>query len=280
MTEALGRPNIRKERALPVLPPACNWRRRAQALPARDWRCWPWGSEAALNERARKMKETQHDAIDKLGQIIELGADKTVVAALGETVKSIDDTIKSLGAAATERLGIAAQREMQYDALRKAQTAFAAAAGPAMIDEQTRIRAILGSASLLSQDDAIEAAQAIEQLGNVIAGTNLLASHMMAALSATNSEALEQVEKAFKAAYPNLKSNLDSLTKNNDTAAFEDAALNCWQSATARPASSRPGRKNSTPTIMASSFWTKPGLVRSGRASTRRDVPAPCRRRR
>jgi methyl-accepting chemotaxis protein len=183
------------------------------------------GSEEALNERAKKMKETQHDAVDKLGQIIELGADKTVVAALGETVKSIDDTIKSLGAAATERLGIAAQREKQYDALRKAQTAFAAAAAPAMIDAQTRIKAILGSANLLSQDDAIEAAQAIEQLGNVIAGTNLLASHMMAALSATNSDALEQVEKAFKAASPNVKSNLDSLTKNNDTAALKDAAL-------------------------------------------------------
>jgi len=183
------------------------------------------GSEEALNERAKKMKETQHDAVDKLGQIIELGADKTVVAALGETVKSIDDTIKSLGAAATERLGIAAQREMQYDALRKAQTAFAAAAAPAMIDAQTRIKAILGAANLLSQDDAIEAAQAIEQLGNVIASTNLLASHMMAALSATNSDALEQVEKAFKAASPNVKSNLDSLTKNNDTAALKDAAL-------------------------------------------------------
>jgi methyl-accepting chemotaxis protein len=183
------------------------------------------GSEEALNERARKMKETQHDAVDKLGQIIELGADKTVVAALGETVKSIDDTIKSLGAAATERLGIAAQREKQYDALRKAQTAFAAAAAPAMIDAQTRIKAILGSANLLSQDDAIEAVQAIEQLGNVVASTNLLTSHMMAALSATNSDALEQVEKAFKAASPNVKSNLDSLTKNNDTAALKDAAL-------------------------------------------------------
>src|SRR5216683_2982809 len=183
------------------------------------------GSEEALHERAKKMKETQHDAVDKLGQIIELGADKTVVAALGETVKSIDDTIKSLGAAATERLRIAAQREKQYDALRKAQTAFAAAAGPAMIDAQTRIRAILGSANLLSQDDAIEAAQAIEQLGNVIASTNLLASHMMAALSATNSDALEQVEKAFKAAYPNIKSNLDGLTRNNDTAALKDTAL-------------------------------------------------------
>jgi methyl-accepting chemotaxis protein len=183
------------------------------------------GSEEALRERAKKMKETQHDAIDKLGQIIELGADKTVVAALGETVKSIDDTINSLGAAATERLGIAAQRQKQYDALRKAQTAFAAAAAPAMIDAQTGIKAVLGSANLLSQDDAIEAAQAIEQLGSVVAGTNLLASHMMAALSATNSDALEQVEKAFKAASPNLKSNLDSLSKNNDIAALKDAAL-------------------------------------------------------
>ena len=182
------------------------------------------GSEEALHERARKMKETQHDAVDKLGQIIELGADKTVVAALGETVKSIDDTINSLGAAATERLGIAARRQKQYDALRKAQTAFAAAAAPAMIAAQTRIKAILGSANLLSQDDTIEAAQAIEQLGNVIAGTNLLASHMMAALSATNGDALEQVEKAFKAASPDLKSNLNSLTNNDDTAALKDAA--------------------------------------------------------
>jgi methyl-accepting chemotaxis protein len=183
------------------------------------------GSEEALHERAKKMKETQHDAVDKLGQIIELGADKAIVAALGETVKSIDDTINSLGAAATERLGIAAQRQKQYDALRKAQTAFAAAAAPATIDAQTRIKAVLGSANLLSQDDTIEAAQAIEQLGNVIAGTNLLASHMMAALSATNGDALEQVEKAFKAASPDLKSNLDSLSKNNDTAALKDAAL-------------------------------------------------------
>jgi hypothetical protein len=166
------------------------------------------GSEDALHEPAKKMRETQHEAVDKLGQIIELGANKAVVAALGETVKSIDDTIKSLGAAANERLGIAVHREKQYDALRKAQTAFAAAAAPAMIAAQTRIKAVLGSANLLSQDDAIEAAQAIKQLGNVIASTNLLASHMMAALSATNSDALEQVEKAFKAASPDLKSNL------------------------------------------------------------------------
>src|SRR5438105_6909372 len=65
-------------------------------------------SEEALNERTKKMKETQAQALQTLGQIIEMGADKTVVAALGETVKNIDDVIKSLGKAARERLEVTA----------------------------------------------------------------------------------------------------------------------------------------------------------------------------
>src|ERR1700683_3147956 len=74
-------------------------------------------SEEVLNERARKMKETQEVTLEKLGEIIELGADKTVVAALSETVKNIDDTINSLGAAARERLAAAADHEKLSDAL-------------------------------------------------------------------------------------------------------------------------------------------------------------------
>src|SRR6266436_10430252 len=84
-------------------------------------------SEEALNERSRKMKETQAVALQKLGEIIEMGADKTVVANLTETVKNIDDMIKSLGSAARERLDVAALHEKQYNALRKAQTDFVAA---------------------------------------------------------------------------------------------------------------------------------------------------------
>jgi len=107
-------------------------------------------SEESLNERTRKMKETQAVTFEKLGEVIELGADKAVVAALTETVKNIDDNIKSLVAAARERLEAAAQHDKQYDALRSAQTGFVAAANPAMLDAQTQINAILGSA-ILSQ---------------------------------------------------------------------------------------------------------------------------------
>src|SRR6202165_921064 len=132
-------------------------------------------SEEGLNERAKKIKETQAVTLEKLGEVIELGADKAVIAALTETVKNIDETIKSLVAAARERLEAAAQHEKQYDALRKAQASFVAAANPAMLDAQTQINAILGSANL-SQDDATQAAQTVEQLGNVISSSNLMAS--------------------------------------------------------------------------------------------------------
>ena len=57
-------------------------------------------SQDALNERTRKMKEAQQVTLAKLGEIIELGADKSVVAALTETVKNIDDNIKSMVKAA------------------------------------------------------------------------------------------------------------------------------------------------------------------------------------
>ncbi len=181
-------------------------------------------SEEALNERSKKMKETQTIALQKLGEIVELGADKTIATALTETVKNIDDMIKSLGTAARERLEVAALHEKQYAALRKAQTSFVAASSPAMMDAQSQINAILGSANL-SQDDATEAVRTVEQLGNVVASTNLMASDMTAALSANSSDTLEAIEKEFKETQARVKSNLELLPKNAGTKALSEAAL-------------------------------------------------------
>ncbi len=175
-------------------------------------------SEEALNERAKKVKETQAVVMAKLGEVIELGADKTVVANLTETVKNIDDMIKSLGSAARERLEVAAQHEKQYNTLRKAQGEFVAAANPAMLDAQTQINAILGSANM-EPDDASQAARTIEQLGNVVASSNLMASDMAAALTANSSDTLEAIEKDFKETQARVKSNLDLLPNNSGTAA-------------------------------------------------------------
>jgi methyl-accepting chemotaxis protein len=181
-------------------------------------------SEMALGERSAKMKETQQVAFEKLGEIIELGADKTIVEALSETVGKIDNAIGNLSAAARERLQARAQHEKQYDALRKAQANFTAAAGPAMMDAQAQINAILASASL-SQDDAAQAARTVEQLGNVVASSNLTASNMATALSANGNDTLEAIEKEFLAAQARVKTNLDLLPKGSGIAALRDATL-------------------------------------------------------
>ncbi len=144
---------------------------------------------------------------------------------MGETLKSIDDTITSLGTAAQERLDLATQHDRLYEALRKAQDAFVAVAAPAMMDAQARMNAVLASANL-SQDDATETGRTIEQLGDVIASSNLIASDLMAALSANNSDAIEPIEKTFKDAQQRIKSQLDSLSANGGSAALKAAALN------------------------------------------------------
>jgi methyl-accepting chemotaxis protein len=181
-------------------------------------------SADALNERSKKMKETQQIALAKLGEITELGADKAVVAALGETVKNIDDTIKSLGAAARERLEVAALHDKQYNALRGAQAGFIAAANPAMMNAQAQINAVLGSAEL-SADDATQAARTVDQLGSVIASGHQAASEMNAALSAGNSDTLEAIEKEFKDTKARVKSDFELLPKNHENKNLEDAAL-------------------------------------------------------
>jgi methyl-accepting chemotaxis protein len=180
-------------------------------------------SGEALNERAKKIKETQQVAVEKLGQIIELGADKTVVAALGETVKSIDDAIKSMGAAARERLEAAAQHETLYHALRKAESGFVAAAGPALIDAHTELNSIFAAANF-SQDDATKAQRTADQLGEIFSGGNLMAFNMMAALSATGSDTLEVIEKESRYAQTRVKSSLDLLPKTTAMNALREAA--------------------------------------------------------
>jgi methyl-accepting chemotaxis protein len=181
-------------------------------------------SDETLQERARTMKATQQVALEKLGEVIELNADKEVVSALTETVKNIDDTIRSLGTAAKERLDARAAHEKLYQAVRSAQAGFIAAASPAMMDAEATVNAILGSANL-SQDDATEAARKVEQLGNVISSSNLISSDMMAALSADSSVTLEAIEKDFQQTQARVKSGLDLLPQNRPTKALRDAAL-------------------------------------------------------
>ena len=181
-------------------------------------------SPDALAERSKKMKEIQQVTLQRLAEITELGADKSVVAALGETIKNIDEATQSLASASRERLEAVALHDRQYTALRSAQAGFVAASSPAMLDAQAQLNAILGSA-VPAPDDVAEAARAVEQLGNVIASGNLASSLMATALSANGSDTLDAIEKDFKDAAANVKSNLDLLPKQQGGNALTDAAL-------------------------------------------------------
>ena len=55
-------------------------------------------SVEALREGSKKMRDAQEIVAGKLGEIIELGADKGVTSALSQTVKNIEDTIKESSA--------------------------------------------------------------------------------------------------------------------------------------------------------------------------------------
>ncbi|MBR0870109.1 HAMP domain-containing protein [Bradyrhizobium tropiciagri] len=180
-------------------------------------------TEDALNERTKKVQEVARLTSAKLGEIIQLGADKSVVSALQENVKNTDEATKSLISAARERLEVSALRDKQYDTLRKAQAAFVAAANPAMLDAQTRLNAILAAAEV-SADDATEAARTVAQISNVLSAGNLMAADMTAALSATSSETLDAIETEFKAGRERIKSNLEDLPKNPSLVAVRDTA--------------------------------------------------------
>ena len=181
-------------------------------------------SEEALNDRTKKMKETQAVALQKLGEIVELGADKAVVAALTENMKNIDEVIKSLGSAARERLELGAQHEKLYDAVRKAQRRFVAAAGPAAIDAQTELYSIYAAPNF-SQAEAIRAHKTADQLADIAASGNLMAFDMIAALSTNSGDVLEATGRDFRTAQARVKANLEALPKTTAMRSVQNTTL-------------------------------------------------------
>jgi methyl-accepting chemotaxis protein len=181
-------------------------------------------SEETLNERSMKMKETLEATHQKLGEIVELGADESAVADLRKNVKNIEDTVKNLVAAVRNRLEIVARREKLYDALCEVQTRFDAVSWPLMMEIRDRIRAGL-EAGNMSPEQQAESTRTIEHLGDASSTLSLQTFDMAAALSAGSSEALDPLEKAFQGLLPRAKSALNALPKNKATEPVVEAGL-------------------------------------------------------
>ncbi|MDB5502544.1 MAG: chemotaxis protein [Tardiphaga sp.] len=182
------------------------------------------GSTDILKERSQKMRETHKIAVEKLDAIARLGADKAVVAALGDTVKNIEDTIRSLGAAAQERIDAAAQHQKLYDDLREAETLFVSMSAPALMDAQGNMTSTLLSPNF-SRDSASAVAKTIDQVGDIVASTNLIAADLMSALSVNNAAALNPIERTFQAGQRRIKSMLGAVAGVGGADDLKDSAL-------------------------------------------------------
>lgn len=210
-------------RDIPRLAASLQLRTQSEALAAQGPAVLASANTDTLNQRARTVEGIQQHLRDKLAEIVELGADKATVGPLRDNVKNIADDTKSLISAAHQRLDAGALHDKQYDALRGAMKAFAKAANPALADARTRIKAVLGAASL-SASDAKSATQAAAQLDDVVASGNLAAADLAAALSAKSSDTLDDLKTDFKAAQARVKSSLDLLPKSQNTKALREAA--------------------------------------------------------
>jgi methyl-accepting chemotaxis protein len=182
------------------------------------------GSADLLKDRAEKMRDTHKIAVDKLGAIAALGADQAVVQELRDTVKNIGDTIQSLSAAAQERLDATARRRKLYEQLREAENVFVSMSAPALMDAQGSMTAVLNAADF-SRDKAARTARTIDQVSDVIASTNLIASDLMSALSAGTPDALTPIERTFKGGQRRVTSMLDSVAGVSGADDLKDSAL-------------------------------------------------------
>ncbi len=210
-------------RDIPRLAASLELQTQSEALAAQGPAVLASANTDTLNQRTKKVDEIQKNITEKLGEVIELGADKSVIDPLRANVKNISDDTKSLVSASHQRLDAAAEHDKQYEALRSAMEAFVSAADPALLDAQIRMNAVLGSATL-SAKDATDAVQTISEVGNVVASGNLAAADLVAALSANSSDTLDDIEKEFKAAQGRVRTNLDQLPDNEKIKALREAA--------------------------------------------------------
>ena len=214
------------ERDIPRLTASLGLSSKSESLAGQGPSLMASDSAEMLEERGRNMRLTQQILLQKLLEIVELGAEESITSPLRETVKNIDEMITSLRAAAKERLDTASEHENLNNNLRKVHANFVAVSDRVLRDAQAKVEAAINNRP--SQEDIAtpaQAARAVKQLGDVVTSTNLLFMDMAAALSTTNGDALDAIEKAVRVKQKRVISELEVLTTNTDVMRLTEAAM-------------------------------------------------------
>jgi len=209
------------ERDVPRLTASLELSTLSESLSAKGPALLAARDDASRLELTQSLKDTQTAALTKLDAITRFGGDKTVVGALGETIKSIGDTVDSFGNAAKERLDILAARNKMYETLRGTRAQFIKDAVPALKQAEERLTALLGSSDF-DTDTARADADALNHLFGMVAVANGMTADMMAAFAATDD--LDAVQSSFDASRKRIEPLLKALAGNKGAAALVDDA--------------------------------------------------------
>ena len=194
----------------------------SQSLAARGPAMLASDDESTLQSRTQGLKEVQAAALTKLQEIKTLKADPSVVSALEENVKMLDDTINSLRAAAKERLDLAAEQNKKFEAARAAHSAVVNIISSAAEDAKASVNSALVNPNA-EPKEAIKAMRGVDMLASLLADVNFAASNISAAANANNAETLSDQEYAFSVTYDSIEISLKALGHAGDGDKLKDA---------------------------------------------------------
>ncbi len=194
----------------------------SQSLAARGPAMLASDDESTLQSRTQGLKEVQAAALAKLQEIKTLKADPSVVSALEENVKMLDDTINSLRGAAKERLDLAAEHNKKFEAARAAHSAVVNIISGAAEDAKAAVNSALVNPNA-EPKEAIKAMRGVDMLASLLADINFAASNISAAANANNAETLSDQEYAFSVTYDSIDISLKALGHAADGDKLKDA---------------------------------------------------------
>ncbi len=142
---------------------------------------------ARLAERRDAVRRTQTRIAAKLGELIELGADKELVTSLTDTVKRTDEMIGKLDDVAQAQIAATAARMKTQEALQNAHADLITTATPLLKMAQTQVKAALTSGRAASET-ALQDMLLVESLTETVAAANLFSAELLAAAAAPDME--------------------------------------------------------------------------------------------
>lgn len=204
MTTALSR------REIPMLSASQQLSRLAETLASRSPALMQAGTDGARAEQLNQLKNTQGEALSRIKELADLGADAAIVAGLEDNVKSLDERIQSLNDVAKERIETVAKRETRFAAMRSTHEMLVGMISDAILNARADINGMLVQSNGAPRE-IMNAMRTTDAYSGLLADANLVSGNLSAASSATGIETLNKYRKEQAALRQYIDKNIAAL---------------------------------------------------------------------